>query len=186
VRRRESRGGGSLVQAELCAASDRLIQIAERIGCAFLEFGVALVRFQVLRRHRMMADRANLSCFTISAAFSGSLRHPRERNRQRDRSNDNTMRRPSPGSWLRHPGYLFNSREHQLRGQRPCRKIPALFGSRTRASGAVPAPIRRLDAAATPCRALERDPRSDPPRPRGRPTIGGGPARCRAPPVARA
>jgi hypothetical protein len=71
----------SLIQAEPRAASDGLGQVTERIGRALLEFGLALVSFQVSRRYRMMTDRAHLSCFTISAACRGRLRHPRKHKR---------------------------------------------------------------------------------------------------------
>jgi hypothetical protein len=63
-----------LFQAELSTATGGWRKIAQRIGFAFLEFGVALVRFQVLRPNRMMADCAHLSCFTISAARGDRLR----------------------------------------------------------------------------------------------------------------
>jgi hypothetical protein len=52
-----------LIQAELRAALDGPGQVAERIRSTFLEFGIALVSTQVLRRHGMMTHRAHLPCF---------------------------------------------------------------------------------------------------------------------------
>jgi hypothetical protein len=176
----------SSIQPNLGAASDRRGQIANRSGFAFLELGVALVSFQILRRDRLMADRAHLLRFTISAASGNRLCHLTQSKSQRHRSNDDYLGRPSPGACLCQLGFLFSS-EFQLRKGGACANISALFGRRSTPSlwasdspehrhptGRQPRgqTIRRPgDAAVRPCRAPDLSPRSDHPRPQDRPTI---------------
>ena len=81
----------------------RLTQIAQWIGFAFLKFSIARGSLEVLHRDGVMANRADLSRFTISAAFSGRLRHTREHKRQCNRSNNDAIQRSFPEDWLRHP-----------------------------------------------------------------------------------
>jgi hypothetical protein len=161
----------SLIRPDLCVASDGWAQIAQRICFAFLEFSVALVNLQILRPNRLMADRTHLSCFTISTASCNRLRYAREHKRERDGSNGNTMRQPSLGAWLRHHGFLFNSHEYQLHGGRTVPENSGAFWEEDRATGTQP-PTRPHGGGEAPlCRAPGLSPRSDPPRPRGRPTI---------------
>jgi hypothetical protein len=163
--------------------------------------------FQASRPNRMMADRAHLSGFTISAASGNGLRHVAQSKSQRYRSNNDYLGRPSPGACLCQLGFLFSC-EFQLQDGEPARTFRRFLGGRRRRlfwagaarDGRRPAGGRlgsygragvsptqpRGGAAARPCRAPGLGPRSDPPRPRVRPTIGADRAQCRAPPAARA
>jgi hypothetical protein len=110
-------------------AADRPNCIAQRIGLAFFKFNVSLVSFQALRRNRVMADRAQLPRFTISAAPGNRLRHIAQSKSQRNRSNDDYLGGPSAGACLCQLGFLFK-RECQLQEGEACANIPALFGRR--------------------------------------------------------
>jgi hypothetical protein len=163
--------------------------------------------FQVSRPNRVMADRAHLSGFTISAASGNRLRHVAQSKSQRNRSNNDYPGRPSPGACLCQLGFLFSC-EFQLHDGEPARTFRRFLGGRGRhllwagppeTDDAPPvvgrgsyerasaSPTRpRGGAAARPCRAPGLNPRSDRRRPRGRPTIGADQAQCRAPHAAQA
>jgi hypothetical protein len=67
----------------------------------------------------MMADRAHLSGFTISAASGNGLRHTAQSKSQRNRSNNDYFGRPSSGTCLCQLGFPsvvnFNFRMGKLR-----------------------------------------------------------------------
>jgi hypothetical protein len=117
---------------------DRLAQIAQWIGFAFLKFSIPRGGLEALRLNGMIAHRAHSLCLTISAAPGKGLRHARKRKGQSDRSNDHSVGRSSARDRLRHLGFLFNSRQSQLVGTVACRRILALFGSGRAYRGAVP------------------------------------------------
>ena len=122
----------SLIRPELgAAASGGWPQIAQRICFAFLEFGVAFMGLQVSRPNRVMADRAHLSGFTISAASGNGLRHVAQSKSQRYRSNNDYLGRPSPGACLCQPGFLFSC-EFQLKDREPARTFRRFLGGRRR------------------------------------------------------
>jgi hypothetical protein len=171
VRKREFQPTRSLVQAERRAASGGLDPIAQGIGRASLEFGVALANAQVLRRHRVTTNLAHLSYFTISAACRGGLGHTQEPKRQ-TQSKQRSMHWTAV-SWKRASSSrlpLQFTRMSIARAAEPAGKFRRFWEEDEAGEGQPP--IRRLRGAARRlCRAPGLSPRSDPPRPRGRPTI---------------
>jgi hypothetical protein len=145
-----------------------LAQVAQWIGFALFKFGVSRGGLEASRLNGMIAHRAHSLCLTISAAPGKGLRHARKRKGQSDRSNDHSIGRSSARDRLRHLGFLFNSRQSQLVGPQRAGEFWRFLGGGREGQP----PIRRLGgAAAHLCRALGLSLRSDPRRPRGRPTI---------------
>jgi|HubBroStandDraft_4_1064222.scaffolds.fasta_scaffold193686_2 hypothetical protein len=111
----------SLARVILCADEirssplpARLTKVAQWIGFALFKFGVARGSLEAFRLNGVIAHRAHSPCVTISAASGKGLRYTRELKHQCNRSNDDDVSRSFHEDWLRHHGFLFNSRQYQL------------------------------------------------------------------------